>query len=191
MTLYLVQCGQTDWQAGGRLQGRLSLPLSAVGQEQCSLAARRLAEVELAAVYCPPCEACQQTARAIAADHRGCKVRKETGLVEVDLGLWQGMTTEEIKRRHPRVYKQWLDDPGSVTPPEGEGFQDALERTSAAVGRIVRRHDVSNAALVVPPLMAALVRCVLTGGQLADFWRLTAGDPTSPQEFLPRPAEKG
>ena len=191
MTLYLVQCGQTDWQAEGRLQGRLSLPLSAVGREQCDAAVRRLADVELVAVYCPPCEACEQTAKAIAAAHRGCKVRKTADLVEVDLGLWQGMTAEELKSRHPRVYKQWLEDPGSVTPPQGEGFADALARIGAAVDKIVRRHETTHAAVVAPPLSAALVRCWLSQGPLSGVWKLAGGDATAAQEFVVGTVEKG
>ena len=35
-------------------------------------------------------------------------------------GLWQGMIIDEVKRKQPKVYKQWQEHPENVCPPEGE-----------------------------------------------------------------------
>ena len=43
MNLYLIQCGQTEWSAAGRMQGRLSLPLSEAGVAEATALADQLA----------------------------------------------------------------------------------------------------------------------------------------------------
>lgn len=190
LTLYLIQCGRTEYQEESRLQGRLSLPLSAVGLEQCESAVRKLADVKLSAIYAPADEACEQTAKLLVRDHRGAKVRKTKGLAELDLGLWQGALASEIERRQPKVYRKWREEPTTVTPPQGESIQAAFERVSEEVEAIVARHaDKGGAvALVAPPVAAALVRCHLGDGSLDDIWGAVTSSADAPETFEVAPA---
>ncbi len=48
-------------------------------------------------------------------------------LQNLDHGLWQGMLIEEVKRKQPKVYKQWQEQPENVCPPEGEMLAAAAE----------------------------------------------------------------
>jgi probable phosphoglycerate mutase len=175
MNLYLVQCGQTEWLAAGRMQGRLSLPLSEAGvAEVGALAdqlAGQLASQTLEAIYTAPCESCLQTAKLVAKRTGKPKVHQTKALTEVDIGLWQGMLAEEIKRRQPRVYRQWQEEPGSVTPPDGENFGQAYDRLVAALARVASR-ERQTVAVVVAPLAAAMLRCHLSGKPVTELWTM-------------------
>ena len=35
-------------------------------------------------------------------------------LCNLDLGLWQGLQVDEIKRRHLWVFRQWIEDPCTI-----------------------------------------------------------------------------
>ena len=42
------------------------------------------------------------------------------------------MLVSDVKRKQPRVYKRWQEQPESVCPPEGEMLGEADERVRAA-----------------------------------------------------------
>ena len=176
MNLYLIQCGQTEWLAAGRMQGRLALPLSEAGLAEVNALAEQLvdqlADQPLEGIFTAPCESCVQTARIIAERAGKPKVHKSKGFEEVDIGLWQGMLAEEVKRRQPRVYRQWQEEPGSVTPPNGENFGQAYDRLVAALNRLASRREEQTVAVVVAPLAAAMLRCHLSGKPVTELWTM-------------------
>ena len=191
MIIHLLQCGQTEWRAAGRMQGRLSLPLSPAGVGEAESLAAQMAEVKLDAIYSAQCEACRQTAAAVAARTGQPKVRRVEALAELDVGLWQGMLAKEIKRRQPKVYRQWQEEPERVTPPEGENLSHAYQRIVGAVTEVLRRHEASDAlAVVVAPMAAAMLRCHLAHQPLTEVWKAMRPEAGSPERFSVAPAEK-
>ncbi|HEX8386221.1 MAG TPA: histidine phosphatase family protein, partial [Rubricoccaceae bacterium] len=70
MTITLTRHGETDANAAGLAQGRgLDPALNAVGRAQAEAVARRLAGVDLAAVYTSTQRRSQQTAEPTLAGH--------------------------------------------------------------------------------------------------------------------------
>ena len=72
---------------------------------------------------------------------------------------WQGLTIEEVKRKYPKVYKQWKESPDSVCPPGGEENVDALQRAMKALARPIKRK--TSFGLVVCEPLATLISCAL------------------------------
>lgn len=173
-TIYIVQSGQTTWQAqGGGGSGRIEtvegVPLSSEGVEQARAAADELSDRKLDAVYAPPSEPERKTANLLAGKLR-LRVRTDKRLHEFDHGLWQGLLHEEVRRRQPKVFRQWRRDPGSMRPPGGETLAEAQQRLAGAVGRIARRHKNGAAAVILRPMAAGLVRRLLADEGVGDFW---------------------
>jgi len=112
-------------------------------------------------------QAADRVARALDA-----RWRVEPDLREVDYGLWQGLTKAEIRRRQPKLYRDWMDEPCCVCPPAGETFDEAGDRLWAVVESIARRHKNGTAVLVLRPVMLALLRCRLDRLDLTDLWTL-------------------
>jgi len=168
--LILFQQGLTKWEREGRLRGQLDVPLSPEGVAAVTEAARELSSLAPRVVYHGPDQAGRQTADLLA-EHTTAAVRETDGLAELDLGLWQGLLVAEVKQRHPRVYRQWREHPARVSPPEGETLARASERARSALERIGRRHQRDTVVMVVPPLLEAVMRSVLVGGDLAGLLR--------------------
>ena len=92
----------------------------------------------------------------------GLKPRRIEELRNLDQGLWQGLQIEEIKRRNSKLFRQWIDDPQTICPPQGETVSSALERVRAAFKPLVRRHQEGEAfGLVVCEPLARLISCYL------------------------------
>lgn len=166
--ILLVQGGGTDWDRDGRLSGAADLPLSVderarlegLSPQQWAPEGRdRPGRVDL--LVCGPDEASQATASLASAAYGGVKVRKLDGLRDLDLGLWEGVLPEDLQDRCPTSYRQWVDDPGSVTAPEGEALGAALDRVLGEIRKAGDRikHEEPVIAVVLRPITHAAVRC--------------------------------
>jgi broad specificity phosphatase PhoE len=157
----LIRPGATSYDEQDRVQGILDIPLSERGRAEVARLAETLARPELSAValsalYCGPGESTLRTAEVVGKA-LGLRPRRIDDLRNLDQGLWQGLQREEIKRRNLKVFRQWLDDPVTVCPPQGETIESALERIKAAVRPLIRRHPDEAIGLVVAEPIAQMI----------------------------------
>lgn len=147
--VHILRHGETTWNLERRVQGRLDAPLTDRGRAQAADQGRIVAEISAAypdlTVHCSP----QGRARAtweIAArccGHEG-PVRFDERLSEVDMGVWQGLTHEEIAPRWPGIYTAHDTVFAlSLNTPGGERYASLAARVSGFLG------DLSGPALVV------------------------------------------
>ena len=175
-TLVLIPWPETTWSAAGRVAGRTPVPLSDAGRSQARLWGEGLAVPGLSTVYSSDEQAATETAR-IVADPSRARHKSMADFAEVDAGLWDGLTIEELKRRYPKVFKRWYEDPSAVCPPEGERLADAYERLHESVSKVVRKQGDRSVAVVLGPLALALTRCALEHAELSNIRSLMSPEP--------------
>jgi len=168
-TLYVIQTGRTTWEDRARVESAAGAPLTDQGAQRVEDIAKELRNRKIGVIYASEGEAERQTAM-LAAKTLGLKIRTETNLRELDYGLWQGLTIEEIKRRQPKRYRQWMESPASVCPPGGETLSEAQQRLRRAVKEILKRQKAVSLLLVLRPVMVGLLRCLLTGEEIDTLW---------------------
>lgn len=134
--IYLVRHGQTEWNAAGRWQGMLDVPLSDVGHEQAHLLADYLRDRPIGAVYSSDLTRAWKTAEPLA-QLKGLDVHKDERLREVNYGVFQGMTHEEIRTRFPTEERSLMSDYMDFVAPEGESRRQVQARAYAAWQEIV------------------------------------------------------
>jgi broad specificity phosphatase PhoE len=175
VTLILIPAAQTDWRAQGRLSGDADLPLNEIGHSQAMADAQVISELRPTAIHCGPEQATRQTASIIAHElHLRAKSEKE--LRELDLGHWEGLTTEDFSERFSKVYRQWRLEPMSVEPPEGEAVSVAAARLTDRVWRILKRHHDEPVALVLGQFAVAILRCEFEDRTYERFWDYVDGE---------------
>lgn len=152
----LIRPGATVYDEQNRIQGVLDIPLSDRGRAEVAALAGQLAGIELAAVYCGPGESVVRTAEAVGRSI-GLRPRRLDDLRNLDQGLWQGLQIEEIRRRNPKLFRQWLDEPQTICPPQGETIEDALERIRDVLRPLIRRHRNDAIGLVVAEPIAQII----------------------------------
>ena len=152
----LIRPGATVYDEQNRVQGVLDIPLSDRGKAEVAALAGRLAPLALSALYCGPGESVCRTAECIAKS-TGLRPKRIEELRNLDQGLWQGLQIDEIRRRNLKVFRQWLEDPRTVCPPQGETVEDAMDRVKAALKPLIRRHRGETIGLVVADPMARIV----------------------------------
>jgi broad specificity phosphatase PhoE len=169
MKIALVPCGETEWTQEGRLLGRVEVPMTQQGQAQCDAWAEQLRVHGLARVYHAPDELSRATARRFGRRLR-IPTRKADALAEVYLGLWAGLTEEQLATRFESAHRQLLDDPLTVSPPEGESVAAAADRLEAWMRKRLTKDSQRPVALVLRPLALGLTRFLLEGSEASAVW---------------------
>lgn len=106
--LCLVRHGETAWNAEGRVQGQLDIPLSTTGRSQARAVAAALAGEAFDAVWSSDLVRVQQTAEPTAQLLKKA-VRLAQALRERHYGEFQGITYAEAKVRMPEDYARFRD----------------------------------------------------------------------------------
>jgi len=171
--IILIRPGATDYAQEGRIQGTLEVPLNEDGSGEVVRLADELRNLGIQAVYAPPCEPARQTAVAIA-EMLQVKFKKLDRMQNLNHGLWQGMLIDEVRRKQPKVYRQWQEQPDIVCPPEGEMLSQVQQRVRAAMPKLMKRHRGGVIGLVLPEPLASVVRQYVNQDDLGDLWKVTA-----------------
>ncbi|MBC7545389.1 MAG: histidine phosphatase family protein [Candidatus Sericytochromatia bacterium] len=196
--LLLIRHGQTPYNAEGRAQGWLDIPLSPLGYLQAEATAERLAEQQIDALYSSPLNRAYATALAIGRPH-GLVPRAMPGLREVHTGALTGRTWPEAEALFPEAIAAYRTAEAANPHPRHREYIPGWEPIAAFLGRIweatqaiVDAHPGQRAAVVCHGgVLNALLTHVMSGLQGTETpWsyrhdnvavselRLTAPTPT-------------
>ena len=168
----LIRHGETDWNAGRRIQGQIDIPLSALGHAQARATAYALKDEDFAAIYTSDLLRARQTAEAIA-HLAGLPVRLAPAFRERHYGIFQGLTYAECEARHPAAFARHKARDPRFAPEGGESLLDFAARLSAAFAALTARHPQASVAVFTH------------GGVLDIAYRQAVGQSLSaPRDFL-------
>lgn len=166
--VYLIRHGETDWNTNGRWQGVLPIDLNDTGREQ----ARRLASVlqheEIEAIYTSDLSRAEETAR-IVGNMLGIIPSADVRLRELDIGVFQGLTLDEIKQLYPQHYAAFMNEPITYVLPEGESRRILQARVIAAWNEYTSRSDVRRIVIVTHGGAVKMLLSSLFPRALAEF----------------------
>ncbi len=163
MQLLLTRHGETLWNTQSRIQGNTDTILNENGIRQAEELADRLAALSPRPlrVYSSRHKRAWQTA-CIAADRLGLPCIVQPGVEEISFGLWEGLTWNQVRERFPDEYPAWHEDRRYTRPPQGESYQDLLDRVLPALARIVEAEGGPDAeGQVVVVTHSAVIMSVL------------------------------
>ncbi len=169
--LLLIRHGENDYSKTGKLAGRLpGVNLNERGQKQAEELGKSLANAPLAAVYSSPLERAMQTAEAVAGA-RGLKVIPAPGLMEANVGEWQGKSVRRLAMS--KYWKVIQGAPSRARHPGGESFAEIQVRIVSALEEICARHkerDLIACVFHADPIKLAVAHYI--GLPLDHFQRL-------------------
>jgi probable phosphoglycerate mutase len=169
--LLLVRHGETDGNAEGRSQGRRYVPLNEHGRTQAASAGTLVASMSPVAVYSSTASRARETASAIAG-LLGIEVVTDERLAEVDHGLLDGLTGEQMRAQYGDFVRRWREeDPTDIPIPGGESLGEAQRRMLAAVEAIRAAQGGETVAMVSHNLALHTLVCHALGVPLRA-WRL-------------------
>ena len=177
--LVMLRHGQTEYNAGSRMQGQLDTDLSELGRAQAVAAAEVLAKRQPLLIVSSDLRRAYDTAVSLG-ERSGVEVDVDTRLRETHLGDWQGLTHSEVDAAAPGARLAWRDD-ARWAPHGGESRVDVAERSLPLVAELVDSQpewgaDDADRPLVLVAhggLIAALTAVLL--GIPVDNWPILGG----------------
>jgi len=150
MNLIAIRHGETEWNVIGREMGQLDSPLTKRGLDQAEAIARRLKDETFEVLYCSDLGRAIQTADIIAAA-TGVEAKTHVGLRGRHMGIFQGLTKQEIKEiteKFPVEYSDYRRIGHTYQIPDGESGQQRLERSVRVLSEIGQTHSDQTVVVI-------------------------------------------
>ncbi len=147
MELILIRHGETDWNRERFFRGREDIPLNANGIAQADLTAEALKDRVFEAIYSSPLKRAMVTAKRIALPHQ-IGVREKWDLVDIDFGVWAGMSETDVASKWPKDYQRWQSNPAGMRFIHGESMKKAWKRINTALREILFLHGMGSVVVV-------------------------------------------
>ena len=158
--IIIVRHGQTEWNIRGIRQGYLDSQLTERGLAQAKALALRLAREKFAALYSSDLGRAVQTAQEIA-NITGHPIITDERLRERNLGIFQGLSGDEINSKYPDERKQLRTQGPSYVIPGGESMVQQVERNIGCLNELAAKHQGEQIVVVTH------------GGVVSGFFRHT------------------
>lgn len=173
MRVLLARHGETPWNAEGRYQGQIDIPLSPTGEGQARALGARLADVRIDRAIASPLTRARTTAEFALGDVRKAQLGTDAGLLEIAHGEWEGLLASEIRERDPERLRDWREAPESVQMPGagGESLQQVLDRAWPAFERATADLGDGDTLLIVAhDAVNRVLLCRILGIPLNRLW---------------------
>jgi len=169
--LIAIRHGETEWNSEGRYQGHLNSVLNREGLAQAQALGERLAAEPFDLLLSSDLGRALQTASAIAM-RSGHEIVVEPRLRERRMGIFQGLTPDEVQARYPDEYARFKSHDPDYAIPDGESMRQLYQRSVACFSELAERH-------------AGLTLAVVShGGVLAMLYRHAKALPLdAPRDF--------
>ena len=176
INVMLIRSGASEWDRCGRLVGQADLPICESSRNEVDESSAMLHGAELRVIL-HAADQCSTATASAYAQVTGAKTKLIEELADVDLGLWEGLRTEELEEKFPKAYREWRDNPANVIVPEGETLAGASVRISRGLAKALDklRAPDPGVGVVLRPMAYGLVRCWLTGRPISELWEAMDG----------------
>jgi probable phosphoglycerate mutase len=145
--IILIRHGETEWNSQKRMQGHSNSDLSLVGQAQIQALGQWMKNVPFDLIYSSDSLRAKQTAEAIT-QFSGHELQFDQRLREKNLGVFEGLTSEEARERHPEVFRLFKTAGSKYVIDEGESTQQLQDRALEIVNEIRIKHPEERVLLV-------------------------------------------
>jgi broad specificity phosphatase PhoE len=160
--IHLARHGQTAYNAEGRFQGHLPVPLDDMGRAQAVELAEAAAGVEVRSLWSSPLARARETAGIVGA-RIGLEPVEDARFAETDTGDWTGRSFAEIRAVDPEGFGRFQVSDPTFRYPGGESFAEQSDRVQAGLGDLRANPGALPALVVCHRGVIRLALAVATG----------------------------
>jgi broad specificity phosphatase PhoE len=169
--IHVIRHGRTALNAAGRFRGLADPPLDEAGLAEVAGTAEGLRGHAVAWIATSRLQRACETAEAVARVV-GVEPVVDPGLLDVDMGAWEGLTKDEAAARDPGAFAVYTENPRAATVPDGDALADVEARVLGAVASLAAAHTGGEVVAVSHEAPIKLLVSGLLGLDGADVWSL-------------------
>ena len=145
--IYLVRHAEAMGNVQEFFQGRTDTQISEKGSRQLECLAERFRTIPIEAVYSSPLKRTLDTAAAVNM-HHGLPIIRNSEIIEINGGKWEGVKWSELPALFPQEYRLWNEAINCFYAPEGESTEQVYDRMRAAMDKIAADNQGKTIAVV-------------------------------------------
>ncbi|MFN3534564.1 MAG: histidine phosphatase family protein, partial [Desulfatiglandales bacterium] len=146
-SLLLIRHGETYFNLENRIGG--DSPLTPKGREQAHLLGLHFSKKKIPKIFTSTKVRCIETATIIASYQKGSEIIPLKEFDEINSGICEGMSYQEIQREMPEVYYSRKKDKFNYVYPGGEGYVIMRERISLGIKKALFLSSVGEEIMIV------------------------------------------
>lgn len=151
MDIIMIRHGQSEANLA-KIFGTEDTRLSKEGIRQIKRAKEHIDTLSFSKVYVSPFARTKETLH-----HLGFQAKEDKRIQEYDFGIFSGLTNEEIEKKYPLEYQEWIENPMYYKIPEGESLQIVYRRVKNFLEEIIEKNE--NVLLVTHAGIIRLAFC--------------------------------
>jgi len=155
--IYIVRHGITESNKKRIYMGRSQEGLAPEGIIQAGNLGKSLLPLGIKRIYSSPMQRALETA-SIIANTLKVPVEIERDLAEMELGIWTGLTEQEVSKKFPDEYRLWNTRPHDLFLADREPLTEVQQRALKAIAHI---KEMNDGFPVLAVTHVAIVRCLI------------------------------
>ncbi len=176
-TIFLTRHGQTEWNILKKFQGHNDSALTELGINQAKWLGEALRDEKIDLIYSSSSLRTLRTAELLA-EGRDIPIEACDELMELNLGVWEGLNQEEAKNSDPLQFSNFWNDPNSFKVQHSETFQEVSKRAVNKLQQIITENSGKSILLVTHTVVVKLIMAYFEKRELKDLWNPPYIHPT-------------
>ncbi len=157
----------------GKVFGHYDVGLTNDGKEQMRAIAKRMSKEKLSAVYASDLQRAMLTAETVGRAQRPRrKPVLEKDLRELNLGIWEAMTYEQINKQYPDELKARYDDLPNFAIEGGESLEQLAARVIPVFQKIIADEQGQKVCVIAHGGVNRVFLAKLLGAPLDRIFRI-------------------
>ncbi|AWB29550.1 alpha-ribazole phosphatase [Clostridium botulinum] len=184
MNVYLVRHGETEHNKRKNFYGKLDVGLNEKGEKQSYKVGELLKDVKFNKIYISDRKRTRETAERILERNRFYDkekniIYKDEKINEIDFGLFEGKSYEEIGSLYPKEQEKWEKDWKNFAPPKGESAVVFYNRVENFMKHIQKEED-GNYLIVTHGGVIRMIYSYILQNNMDFYWNFASrnGDIT-------------
>jgi len=174
--LYLLRHGETQWNREEVFRGTKDIPLNERGLKQAQMAGKYFKDKGIQGIFSSPLKRALETAQAVGRE-TGKHIEIVNEFTDINFGIWEGLTVEEVKRVYRDDFELWRRSPEKLSLQGAETIHMVRQRISKGLERI-KQLEYETILVVTHRVICKVIVLYLLNIGNEHFWDMKF-DPTS------------